>query len=141
MKENTGDFEEIARLRWNELQSSPETIIERFKDRNTQTSEIVLDLGCGRELNILVAKYIMGHEVVSDQIMGEVEGIKDADDGTIWSSVRQYSEDMADANAIVDRMVEEGYLDALTWHTYGSGKYTPAEAICKRAFLRKMLGK
>jgi len=135
-------FEDIAAARWNEIHPTPEAIIERFKGRNNKVSEAVLILNPGRELDILVAKYVMGHEVVSDAIMGEVEGITDDNDGgIIWSSVQQYSEDMEAAQKVVERMVEEGYLDALSWQSYGDGRYTPAEAICKRAFIRKVLGK
>lgn len=136
------EFEEIARARWEEIHPPPEVIIESFKGRSKKVGEAVLALSPGRELDILVAKYVMGHEVVSDTIMGEVEGITDVEDGgTIWSSVQQYSEDMEAAQKVVDRMMEEGYLDALSWHTYGNGKYTYAEAICKRAFIRKVFNK
>lgn len=134
------DFEEIASARWNEINPTPEDIIERFKGGGEQLNEGVLSLSNGRELNILVAKYVMGHEVITDAIMGEVEGIRDVDDGTVWASVQLYSEDINAAQEVVDRMVNEGYLDALIWHTYGNGRYTPAEAICKRAFIRKVLG-
>lgn len=135
------DFEEIARTRWNEIHLTPEAIIERFKKGGQQVDEAVLDLRPGRELNIMVAKCVMGHEVVSDAIMGELERMTDVEDSSVWSSVQQYSEDLEAAKMVVDRMVEEGYLDALLWHSYGDGKYTPAEAICKRAFIRKVFGK
>lgn len=133
-------FEEIASARWNEIDPSPEDILERFRTGGNQ-AEKVLALNCGKELNVLVAKYVMGHEVVSDCIMGEVEGIRDVDNGTVWSALLEYSEDIEAAQKVVDRMMEEGCMDALVWHTWGNGKYTPAEAICKRAFIRKVLGR
>ena len=135
-----GEFEEIARARWDEIHPTPEAIIEKFKERSKGVGEAVLDLNPGRELNILVAKYVMGHEVTTDATIGEMERITDIEGDNAWSLVQQYSEDLETAQMVVDRMVEEGYLDALLWHTYGDSRYTPAEAICKRAFIRKVLG-
>ena len=125
---------------WEEIHSTPEAIIDRFKGSYRTAGLAVLDLSPGRELNILVGKYVMGHKVITDATMGEMEGIEDVEGKTIWCLVERYSEDVETAQEVVEKMIQEGYLDALSWHTYGNGKYTPAEAICKRAFIKKVLG-
>jgi len=135
------DFDDIAKARWDETQSTPEQIIARFEGRHKQIGEAVLALSPGRELNILVAKYVMGHNVVSDALLGELEGMKSVKGSIVWDSVQPYSEDIQTAELVVDKMMDEGHLDALSWHEYGNGRYTPPEAICKRAFIRKVFGK
>ncbi len=55
----------------------------------------ILEMKPGAELNILVAKQIMGHDVVSDQMMGEMERFMDKEGESIWGTPLPYSEDLA----------------------------------------------
>ena len=95
----------------------------------------ILEMRPGAELNILVAKQIMGHEVVSDQMMGDMERFLDKEGESVWGTPLHYSEDPAIAQAVVVEMLSRGYEDAETWEDYGQGRYAPAEAICKRALM------
>ena len=135
------DFDEIAKARWEETKIKPEQIITKFKGRSKRVGEAVLALSPGRELNIVVAKYVMGHDIVSDVTLGEVERMVDVEGSVIWSDLQPYSEDEQVAQIVVEQMMDEGHMDALSWHNYGDGRYTPAEAICKQAFIRKVFGK
>ena len=99
------------------------------------TKEEILAMKSGMELNISVAKYVMGHDVVSDELMGQTERLLDDDGGSIWSTPLPYSEEISAALTVVAEMIKRGYRDAASWKDYGNGTYAPAEAICKRALL------
>lgn len=100
----------------------------------------VLEMKPGQDLNILVAKHIMGHDVIRDSVMGNMERFVDEGGDSVWGSPLPYSEDMAIAQKVVVEMLARGYSDAETWEDYGEGKYTPAEAICKRALMAVLTG-
>ena len=89
---------------------------------------------------MLVAKEVMGHEVVSDQVLGDTERFVDAAGSSIWSELTPYSEDVGAAEAVINKAVKLGFTDVKTWRDFGSGSYTPAEAICKKALLKIMSG-
>ena len=88
------EFEEIAKERWDETYPTPEKILEKFKEKGKEAGESVMALNPGRELNILVAKHVMGHEVKTDAIMGEMERILDIEGDYVWASVYPYSEEL-----------------------------------------------
>ena len=98
----------------------------------------ILKMEPGRELNILVAREVMGHEVVCDEVMGDTERFVDASGDSIWSELTPYSEDTSIAEAVINRAVKLGFTDVKTWWDFGSGSYEPAEAVCKKALLEKM---
>jgi len=99
------------------------------------TEEQILKMKPGKELNMLVAKQVMGNEVVCDEIMGESERLIDESGDSVWSTPLLYSEDVLVAQEVVNQMAKRGYADAASWKDYGNGTYTPAEAICKQALL------
>ena len=47
----------------------------------------------GRELNIIVARHVMGHEVVSDEVFCDMERLVDEDGNSVWDEQKPYSED------------------------------------------------
>ncbi len=102
------------------------------------TKEDILKMEPGRELNMLVAREVMGHEVVADDVMGDTERFVDAAGESIWSELTPYSEDVAVAEAVINQAVKLGFKDVKTWWDFGSGSYQPAEAVCKKALLEKM---
>jgi len=126
---------EIAIRKWQETERTPAEIVDRFKLKGKMTSEEILMLKPGRELNILVAKYVMGHEVVSDETFGDMERLIDDDGSSVWNVLRPYSGDRSAAQAVVTGMIKLGYADAESWADFGDGIYTPPEATCKRALL------
>jgi hypothetical protein len=99
------------------------------------SKEEILAMKPGRELNIKVAKDVMCHEVISDEIFGHVERYIDEDNSTVHGPVQPYSEDISAAQLVVDKMIKLGHGDAVFWEHYGNGIYTPSEAICKVALL------
>ena len=99
------------------------------------TEDKILNMKPGRELNLMVAKEVMGHEVVADEIMGDTERFLDTTGDSIWSELTPYAEDVGAAEAVINKAVALGFKDADTWKNFGSGSYTPAEAICKKALL------
>ena len=99
------------------------------------TKEEILAMKPGKELNIKVAEEVMGHEIIVDEIFGEMERRDEEDGGSLYGPVRPYSEDISMAQLVVDRMIILGHIEALSWEHYGGGIYTPAEAICKAALL------
>jgi hypothetical protein len=99
------------------------------------TKEEILTMKLGRELNIAVAEVVMKHEVIVDEIFGDMGRPIDGDDNSVWGTLPLYSEDMSTAQLVIDRMIRLGYSDAVSWEHYGNGIYTQAEAICKRALL------
>ena len=126
-------MEDVASSKWEE--TKPEGIIARFNEKGSVSKEEILAMKPGRELNFIVAKYVLGHEVVTDKSLGELERLESSD-GSIWSIPMFYSEDYEAAQNVVCAMMDKGYLDAPKWDQFGDGAYTPAEAICKQALLR-----
>lgn len=134
MNDYEEQLQDIASKRWEE--TNPEGITARFIKKGTVSREKILALKPGRELNFVVAKYVLGHEVVTDKSLGELERLEASDGSSIWSNPLCYSEDNEAAQDVVCAMMDKGYLDAPTWDQFGDGAYTPAEAICKQALLR-----
>ena len=99
------------------------------------TKEKILAMKPGKKLNIAVAKHVMEHEVVVDEILGDVERIIGEDNSSTWDTLQPYSGDMSAAQLVTERMITLGHNDAVFWDQYGDGSYTRAEAICKRALL------
>jgi hypothetical protein len=126
-------LEDIASTKWEE--TNPEGIIARFNEKGSVSREEILAMKPGRELNFIVAKYVLGHDVVTDESLGELERLE-GKEGSIWSIPSRYSEDDEAAQDVVCAMMDMGYLDAPKWDEFGDGAYTPAEAICKQALLR-----
>ena len=126
-------LEDIASSKWEE--TNPEGIIARFNEKGSVSREEILAMKPGRELNFIVAKYVLGHDVITDQSLGELERLEGRE-GSIWSIPSRYSEDDEAAQDVVCAMMDMGYLDAPKWDEFGDGAYTRAEAICKQALLR-----
>jgi hypothetical protein len=101
------------------------------------TKDKILEMKPGRELNIMVAKEVMGHEVVVDELMGDTERFTDGAGDSVWSDLTPYSEDVGAAEAVVNKAIALGFSDAGTWWDFGSGSYQRAEAVCKKAILEK----
>ena len=116
------------------------------------TKEEILAMKPGVELNIAVAERILGHATKKDDILGYMERtsfhktnescsscgdscLSPREGDSIWSPVERYSEDIAAAKIVIDKMLQIGYEDANTWADFGNGKCTEAEAICKAALL------
>jgi hypothetical protein len=98
------------------------------------TEKEILDIKPGIELNIEVAKKIMGHRVIKDETLGYMELIKNPKSNELVSGlVQPYSEDISLAGLIIDKMAEKGYEDASSWADFGGGTYTEPEAISKAA--------
>jgi hypothetical protein len=126
-------LQDIASDKWEE--TNPEGIIAQFNQKGKASREKILAMKPGRELNIIVAKYVLGYDVVTDKFLGELERQKDSDESSIWSIPLGYSEDNEAAQNVVCAMMDKGFLDAPRWDQFGDGAYTPAEAICKKALL------
>lgn len=125
-------LQDIASNKWEE--TNPEEITARFGEKGYASRERILAMKPGRELNIIVAKFVLGHEVVADKTLGELERLE-SNDGSVWDIPLCYSEDNEAAQKVVCAMMDKGYLDAPKWDQFGDGAYTPAEAICKQALL------
>jgi hypothetical protein len=95
----------------------------------------ILEMKPGKDINASIGRYVMGHDVVADDLMGDMERYLDKEGNSVWGKLLPYSEDMATAQEVVVEMLRRGYSDAETWQDYGDGLYTPAEAICKRALI------
>lgn len=126
-------FDEIAKGKWKETEI--EEIVGKYTVKGKPTEEEILALEPGRELSILVAKYVMGHDVVADKLFGDMERLIDKDGSSVWNDLRHYSEDRSAAQEVIVEMVKRGYDTQLFWGSYENGAYAPAEAICKRALL------
>ncbi|MDD5093244.1 MAG: hypothetical protein PHV74_02550 [Dehalococcoidia bacterium] len=124
---------EIAKNKWQETEVKE--IVGKLKGKGKLNREEILAMRPGRELNIVVAKIVMGHEVISDKLFNDMERFTDNEGDSVWGVLQHYSEDIAAATTVVTLMMERGYLDAGIWDRYGKGAFTPAEAICKRALL------
>jgi hypothetical protein len=99
------------------------------------TREEILAMKPGQELNMKVAKEVMGDIVVEDKTMGCVVRLTDEDGNVVWGQLQPYAEDVSAAELVVDKMIKLGYDDAVNWGDFGGGTYTEAEAICKAALL------
>lgn len=99
------------------------------------TREEILAMNPGQELNIKVAKEVMGDIVVEDEIMGCVVRLTDEDGNIVWGQLQPYAEDVSAVELVIDKMIKLGYDDAVNWGDFGDGKYTEPEAICKAALL------
>ena len=99
------------------------------------TKAEILAMKPGDELNLKVARDVMWHEVVSDEIFGYMERYIDEDGGNVYGPLKPYSEDIPAAQLLVEKMIKLGYGEAVFWEHYGDEIYTPAEAICKAALL------
>ena len=99
------------------------------------TKEEILAMKPGKKLNIAVAKLVMEHQVIVDEILGDMERPVGEDSSSTWDTLLLYSEDMSAAQLVTERMITLGHNDAVSWDQYGEGVYTRAEAICKRALL------
>ena len=99
------------------------------------TKEEILAMKPGKKLNIAVAKLVMEHEVIVDEILGDMERPEGEDSSSTWDTLLLYSEDMSAAQLVTERMITLGHNDAVFWDQYGDGIYTRTEAICKRALL------
>ncbi len=102
------------------------------------TQEEILAMKPGRELNWKVAQEIIGHVVVCDEKLGDLEGLLDGDGTYIWDELQPYSEELESADLVVDTMIRLGFEDAVCWADFGDGAYTEPEAICKAALLAKL---
>jgi hypothetical protein len=98
------------------------------------TEKEILSMKPGAELNIMVAKEVMGHRVIKDEHLGDMERFKSKNDkSSVFGLVQPYSEDITIAAQVIEKMVEKGYQDAPSWEDFGGGKYTESEAISKAA--------
>ena len=88
----------------------------------------------GQELNILVAREIMGANVVVDDIFGLMEMDVTDRGENVYSILRAYSEDLSSAQRVIARMIEMDYHDETA---YWQAEDRP-EIICKAA-LRAVL--
>lgn len=102
------------------------------------TQEEILAMRPGRELDSKVAREIVGHVVVRDEFLGDLEGLPDDDGSYVWDELRPYSEDLEAADVVVDAMIRLGFEDAVCWADFGDGAFTEPEAICKAALLAKL---
>ena len=103
--------------------------------KSMMTKDAILKMEPGRELNMLVAKVVMDHEVVADAVIGDTERFVDAAGESIWSELTPYSEDIDIAEAVINQAVKLGFKDVKNWWNFGAGSYQPAEAVCKKALL------
>lgn len=133
MEEYDEEVIEVARTQWEATE--PHEIIQRFKVKGKIAEKDILGMKPGRELNIVVAKYVMGNDVVSDTTFGDMEALRDHDGNAFWDFLSPYSEDRSAAELVVTTMVQLGHGDAVFWEHFGNGIYTQSEAICKRALL------
>ncbi len=104
------------------------------------TRDEILVMKPGAALNAKIAEEIMGHVVVQDATLGEMERFLD-DGESAWGPPQPYSEDRVVAESVVQKMLDLGYEDAVYWSSFGQGKYTEPEAICKAALLANAGGK
>ena len=111
------------------------------------TTEEILALKAGRELNIRVAEAVMGRRYTQDETLGEME----IDSEGVYSSLQPYSEDISAAWQVIEKM--KGYNPRIAFDTHsqkweatfnvGEADFTcpvvlattAPEAICKAALL------
>jgi hypothetical protein len=98
------------------------------------TENEILEMKPGIELNMKVAKEVMGHRVIKDENLGYMERfISKRDKNSVFGLVQPYSEDASIAAQVIDRMIEKGYQEAPSWADFGGGAFTEPEAISKAA--------
>jgi hypothetical protein len=103
------------------------------------TEKEILEMKPGPELNIKVARDVMGHRVIKDETLGYMERFKiSKDKSTVFGLVQPYSEDASIAAQVIDIMIEKGYEETSSWADFGGGVYTEAEAICKAALIAQL---
>jgi hypothetical protein len=88
----------------------------------------------GEELNILIAREVMGMKVVLDDTFGLMEMVITDKGENVYVTLRAYSEDLSSAQRVIARMIELDYDDETA---YWQGEERP-EIICKAA-LRAVL--
>lgn len=88
----------------------------------------------GRELNELVARLVMKHHIVMDDIFGVMEMHTTEKGENIYHALRPYSQDLSIARHVIDKMDEMAFHDETA---YWRGEDRP-EVICKAA-LRAVL--
>lgn len=81
----------------------------------------------GRELNILVAKEVMGTKVVPDEIFGLMEMIITDKGENVYITLRAYSEELSSAQLVLARMIELDFHDETA---YWQAEDRP-EIICR----------
>lgn len=100
------------------------------------TRDEILTLKPGIELSMQVAEKVMRNVTTDDATWGYMERLVDPADGSsVWIPLNAYSEDMSLAESVVERMLAMGYQDAIYWASFGNGRYSEPEAICKAALL------
>lgn len=98
--------------------------------------EEILAIAPGTELSMKVAEKVMRNVTAHDPIWGCMERVIDPADGSsVWIPLNAYSEDTSLAESVIEAMLAMGYKDAIYWASFGHGKYSEAEAICKAALL------
>ena len=100
------------------------------------TKEEILAMKPGRELNIRVAEEIIGHNVIEDEIFGDMEVSRDDKGNSIYQPLRRYSEDISEAQIVVNKMIKTERSKALLW-----ANDSRPEVICKAALLSILEGK
>jgi hypothetical protein len=88
----------------------------------------------GEELNILVAREVMGTKVVLDDTFGLMEMVISDKGENVYGILRAYSEELSSARRVIARMIELDYDDETA---YWQEEERP-EIICKAA-LRAVL--
>ena len=99
------------------------------------TPKEILAMVPGTGLNSKVAEEVIDHVVTKDDFLGYLEGFMDEDGSRAWGSLQPYSEDIATAKLVVEKIIQGGFEDAIYWADFGGGKNTEPEAICKAALL------
>jgi hypothetical protein len=98
------------------------------------TEKEILAMKPGMDLNIKVAKDVMGHRVIKDETFGYMERFKsNTDKSSVFGVVQPYTEDPEIAKQVIEKMIEKGFEEASCWADFGGGAYTEAEAISKAA--------
>jgi len=103
---------------------------ERAIKGEFQTKEEILAMKPGRELNIRVAEEIIGHNVIEDEIFGDMEVSRDDKGNSVYQPLRRYSEDISEAQIVVNKMIKTERNEALLW-----ANDSRPEVICKAALV------
>lgn len=74
--------------------------------------EEIFSMKPGKELDMRVAKDVMGHKVISDEIFGEMEIFIDDEGNNVYCPLQPYSEDISVAQMVVMRMAQMGHNTA-----------------------------
>jgi hypothetical protein len=96
----------------------------------------ILAMKPGMDLDIEVAREVMDHKVIKDENLGYLERFVSAKDGgSVWEAIQPYSQDMAAAELVIEKMKEQGQTDAASWADFGGGAYSEPEAVAKAALI------